>query len=140
MVTETSVNIAVLSAVAAPLVGLFIAAALYARYRKPKTGLGRRSALLFGFGTLLTGFVLGYVSHAHLGWPICVALAHLDADAWCGVTPYVAPPLGFTLGLLAFALAWSLKGMRPNSTSHADARGRAGLNQPASARAGERGR
>jgi hypothetical protein len=111
--TQTLVNVTLLAAVAVSLAALALATLLYVQRRKPKSGTGRRSALLFAAGTLTSGIALGYLGFLHLPWPLCAAFDRFSDGTWCALAAYVAAPIGFTMGTLAFAGAWSLNGTAP---------------------------
>jgi len=122
MGSQTLVNVVLLASLAVLVAALLFAAVLYVRRRAPKTGTGRRSAVVFGLGTIGSGIAVGYLSFLYLPWPLCVAFDRFSDGSWCALTPYVAGPFGFTMGALTFAGVWSLMGLRPNTTPHADAR------------------
>src|SRR5919197_992550 len=116
METRTLVNVTLFAALALPIAALLTAGVLYQRRRTRKAGSGPRSLIVFVASMLVSGIAIGYVAQLHLPWPLCQAFAAYSDGSWCGVTPYIAGPLGFTVGTLVFAVAWSFYGLRPNST------------------------
>jgi hypothetical protein len=105
------VNIILLSAVLAPLVGVVTAIILYLRRCSPKSGYAsRRSVALFILGTFGVSIVLAYVSFNYLPWVFCEgSLIDLGGEG-CAISVYVAAPFGFTIGTLVYAALWSLNG------------------------------
>lgn len=99
-----------MAAVAGPAIAVLVAIVVYVRRRGPKSGMGRRSAFLFATGALLAGLALGYVAFLYLPWPLCEAFARSLAGAWCGLTAYLAGPVGFIVGTMIFAAIWSMNG------------------------------
>ena len=102
----------------------------------------------------ITAAFVGFIFALGVGVPLLTVLIYTRIDHWvvCGVAGaacgafYVGSPQhwGPLEGNIVFAgaaggiAAWF--GSRPNSTQHTDARASAVLDQPPSARAGERGR
>jgi hypothetical protein len=103
-----------LTSLIAPIAALIAATVLYLRNRKPRAAPGRRSATLFGAGTLVFGIGAAYLTYQHLPWVFCESplILHLSG-AWCALSVYAAAPLGFTTGALIYAAVWTLNGTAP---------------------------
>ena len=112
---------------------MVVATVVYLRRRIHKDGRGRRSGVLFAIGALATAIAIGYVAFLWLPWPLCEAFAQELGGAWCGLTAYVAAPIGFIVGMMIFSAIWSMKGVRPNSAMDSDTYS-APLRAPVSAR------
>jgi hypothetical protein len=130
-------ELVLLAAVAGPAIALLLAIVVYLRRRAPKSRTGRRSAGLFAIGALGTGIILGYLAFLYLSWPLCEAFAETLGGTWCGLTAYVAGPIGFIVGTMIFSGIWSMNGMRPNSAMDSDTV-RSALRAPHGARHRER--
>jgi hypothetical protein len=130
-------DLVLLAAVAGPVIAVLLAIVAYLRRRAPKGGTGRRSASLFAIGALGAGIMLGYLAFLYLPWPLCEAFAESLGGTWCGLTAYVAGPVGFILGTMVFSAIWSMNGMRPNSAIDSDTV-RSALRAPHGARHRER--
>jgi hypothetical protein len=113
-------DLVLLTAVAGPVIAVLLAIVVYLRRRAPISGTGRRSAGLFVIGVLGAGSMLGYLAFLYLPWPLCEAFAETLGGTWCGLTAYLAGPLGFIVGTLIFSAIWSFNGMRPNSAIDSD--------------------
>lgn len=127
------VDLVLWAAVAGPVIAVLLAIVVYLRRRAPKGGTGRRSAGLFAIGALGAGILLGYLAFRYVPWPLCEAFAETLGGTWCGLTAYLAGPLGFIVGTMTFSAIWSLNGMRPNSAIDSDTYS-APLRAPSSAR------
>jgi len=110
------------------------------------------------WSSALSGFVLGCLPVGIWSWPLLYPELKTSSSHWDGEkmvqtmidgVPTVAGWISYTKGFLfmgafgamggvAFWLVW--RALRPNSTPHSDARATSALDQPPSARAGERGR
>jgi len=130
-------DLVLLAAAAGPVIAVVVAIVMYLRHRTPRSGTGRRSAGLFAIGALGAGIMLGYLAFLYLPWPLCEALAETLGGTWCGLTAYVAGPIGFIVGTMIFSVIWSMNGMRPNSAMDSDAV-RSPLRAPHGARHRER--
>jgi hypothetical protein len=113
-------EVVLLAALAGPVIAVLLATVVYLRRRAPKKGTGRRSAGLFAIGALGIGTILGYLAFLYLSWPLCAAFAEALGGTWCGLTAYMAGPIGFIVGTLVFSSIWSMNGMRPNSAMDSD--------------------
>jgi len=110
------------------------------------------------WSSALAGFVLGCLPVGIWSWPLLYPELRTSSSQWDGErmvqtmidgVPTFAGWISYTKGIVfmgafgavggvAFWLVW--RALRPNSTLHPDARATLVLDQPPSARAGERGR
>ena len=103
-------NVVSFAAMFSPIVAVVAAVIVYAKFRNPKMGAGRRSVLLFALGALLVGGAIGW-----LGALVGVGIfCSLYSGAQCGLGGiFFAAPLAFTLAVSAYLYFWAKRDKAP---------------------------